>query len=52
MMDSNLALMISAYVTEFAKRGLIHASNFPTLMSHNFICKRAIKLKFSVILVQ
>ena len=27
------------YVTEFAKRGLIHAFDFPTLTSHNFICK-------------
>ena len=26
------------YVTEFAKRGFIHASNFATLMSHNFVC--------------
>ena len=40
------------YVTEFAKRGLIHASDFLTLMSHNFICKQAIRLKFSVLLVQ
>ena len=40
------------YVTEFGKRGLIHASNFPTLTSHNFICKQAIKLKFSVLLIQ
>ena len=40
------------YVTEFAKRGLIHASNFRTLTSHYFICKQAIKLKFSVLLVQ
>ena len=41
----------SINVTEFAKRGLIHASNFPTLTSHNFIFKQAIKLKFSVLLV-
>ena len=40
------------YVTDIAKRGLIHASNFPTLTSHNVICKQAIKLKFSVLLVQ
>ena len=40
------------FVAEFAKRGLIHASNFPTLMSHNFICKQATWLKFSVLLVQ
>ena len=40
------------YVTEFAKRGLIHAPNFPTLTNHNFIFKQAIKLNFSVLLVQ
>ena len=34
-------------MTEFAKRGRIHASNFANLTSHNFICKQAIKLKFS-----
>ena len=39
-------------VTEFAKRDLIHASNFPTLMRHKFICKQAIKLIFSVLLVE
>ena len=38
-------------VTGFAKRGLIHASNFATLMRHNFICGSAMKLKFTVILV-
>ena len=25
-------------VTGFAKRGFIHASDFATLMSHNFVC--------------
>ena len=30
--------IIEAYVTGFAKRGLIHASDFATLMSHNFVC--------------
>ena len=44
--------MLIIYVTEFAKRGLLHASNFPTLTSHNFICKQAIKPTFSVLLVQ
>ena len=39
------------FVTEFVKKGLIHASDFPTLTSHNFICKQAIRLKFSVLLV-
>ena len=39
------------YVTGFAKRGLIHASNFATLMRHNFICGSAMKLKFTVSLV-
>ena len=32
------------YVTGFAKRGLIHASDFATLMMHNFICGSAMKL--------
>ena len=31
------ACMTIVYVTGFAKRGLIHASNFATLMSHNFV---------------
>ena len=39
-------------VTEFAKRGLIHVSDFPTLTRYNFICKQAITLKFSLLLVQ
>ena len=39
------------YVTGFAKRGLIHASDFPTLMRHNFICGLAMRLKFTVSLV-
>ena len=41
-----------AYVTEFAKRGLIHAFDFPTLTRHNFIGTQAIRLKISVLLVQ
>ena len=41
----------SIYVTGFAKRGLIHASDFATLMRHNFICGSAMKLKFTVSLV-
>ena len=45
-------VVVTIYVTEFAKRGLIHASSFPTLTSYNFICKQAIKLKFLVLLVQ
>ena len=32
-----------------AKKGLIHVSDFPTLKSHNVICKQAIKLKRSVL---
>ena len=40
-----------AYVTGFAKRGLIHASDFATLMRHNFTCGSAMKLKFTVGLV-
>ena len=39
------------FVTGFAKRGLIHASDFATLMRHNFICGSAMKLKFTVSLV-
>ena len=31
-------------VNEFAKRGLIHASNFPTLKKYNFICKQVVRL--------
>ena len=30
-------LVYSIIVTGFAKRGLIHASNFVTLMRHNFV---------------
>ena len=26
------------YVTRFVKRGLIHASDFATSMSYNFVC--------------
>ena len=48
----SVACDLSIIVTEFAKRGLIHASDFPTLTRHNFICKQAIKLTFSVLLVQ
>ena len=40
------------YVTGFAKRGLINASDFATLMRHNFICGLAVKLKFTVTLVR
>ena len=36
----------------FAKSDLIHTSDFPNLMSHNFIFKQAVWLKFSVLLVQ
>ena len=46
-----LTVMKGIYVTGFAKRGLIHASNFATLMRHNFICGSAMKLKFTVSLV-
>ena len=35
----------------FAKRGHIHASNFATLMSHNFVYDYAITLKCSPTLV-
>jgi len=33
-------------VTGFAKRGLPHTSNLPTLTIHNFRLKTAIALKF------
>ena len=42
---------VATYVTGFVKRDLIHASNFATLMMHNFICGSAMKLKFTVNLV-
>ena len=48
----NSIVQIDIYVTKFAKRVLIHASNFSTLTSHNFIFKQAIKLNVSVLLVQ
>lgn len=38
-------------VTGFAKKGFIHASDFATLMKHNFACAYAIKVKFTVTLV-
>ena len=34
-----------SYVTGFAKRGLPHTSNLPTLAIHNFGLERAISLK-------
>ena len=42
---------LDKYVTGFAKRGLIHTSDFATLMRHNFICSLAMRLKFTVSLV-
>ena len=39
-------------MTEFAKRGLIHAYSFQTLIRYNFMSKYAIRPKFSVLLVQ
>ena len=38
-------------MTGFGKRGLIHAFDFATLMSHNFICDYAIIVNFSPTLV-
>ena len=38
--------MITINVTEFAKRGLVHASNFSTLRQCNSVCVRPIALKF------
>ena len=34
------------FVTGFAKKGLTHTSNLPTLTSHNFRLEKAIDLKF------
>ena len=36
--QTKLCVRLSPYVTGFAKRGLIYAYNFATLMSHNFVC--------------
>ena len=33
-------LLLCIYVTEFARRGLIQASNFAYLNRHNFTCKQ------------
>ena len=41
--NKRLTAFTLTYVTKFAKRGLIHASDFPNLMRHNFICKQAIR---------
>ena len=54
---NNLSTKVSSmpnenkYVTGFAKRGLIHASDFATLMRNNFICSLTIRLKFTVTIV-
>ena len=50
--SGNYRTLTSIIVTEFAKRGLIHSSDFPTLTKRNFICKQVIRLKFSIVLVQ
>ena len=42
----------TVYVTGFGKRGLIHAYDFATLMSHNFVCDYTIILNFSPTLVE
>ena len=39
-------MLYNTYVTGFAKRGLPHTSNLPTLTIDNFILERAIALKF------
>ena len=49
-MDSKIPLHYT-YVTGFVERGLIHGSDFATLVRHNFICSLAMKLKFTVSLV-
>ena len=43
--------LIHTYVTGFVKRGLIQASDFTTLISHNFICDFAITINFSPTIV-
>ena len=42
---------VCTFVGGFVKRGLIHASDFATLMSHNFVCGQAITSTFSPTLV-
>ena len=39
-------ILYNTYVTGFAKRGLPHTSNLPTLEIDNFRLERAIALKF------
>ena len=46
-----LVTLLGQYVTGFAKRGLIHASDFPTLMRYNSISGLAMRLDFTVSLV-
>ena len=46
-----LARYVHTYVTGFRKRGLIHAFDFATLMSHNFVCDYTIIVNFSPTLV-
>ena len=48
----NITEILSSYVTGFANNGLIHASNFVTLIRHYLICEKAIKLKCSFMIVQ
>ena len=38
--------MLAKFVTEFAKRGLTHSSNYPTLKEHNFILSMLLGWKF------
>ena len=40
-------IKLSEYVTGFAKSGLIHTSDFTTLIGHNYVCDKAIAFKYS-----
>ena len=44
--EKKIAVPFSAYVTGFAKRGLPHTFNLPTLTIYNFILEKANDLKF------
>ena len=47
LLYSYICSYIATYVTGFAKRSLIHTSDFANLMSHNFVCDYAVTFKFS-----
>jgi len=43
---NNEVAIAALNVTKFAKRGLIHTSDYATLQKHNFFCEQDIELKF------